>query len=220
MKPKQLAVCLDAYAAAFGAVGANASEKRLKEFAKGIRALKIDSVEALSGKIASRDSAKRKSSVGQVGLLRQDVAAVALAADKTSTKSTRLAINALERLLIDHADMGIESFFGLVKSSLSGNAGTAGFEALPEAGETLVDAYARELDDAVHDPVKFPIVFAAFKTDARMKKAEVLAVANRIVFKLPAKTTRDEALGHILKRHQVSEGAANKVRSLGGKSAA
>lgn len=220
MKAKQLAACLEAYATAFGAVGAKASEKRLKEFAKQFRTLNVESVDSLAKRIRARDPSKKSATLGQIGALRGDVEAIAVAADKSATKSTRQAINALERLLLDHADMGIESFFGLVKSSLAGQQGAASFEVLSSPGETLVDAYARALDDSVHDAVQFPVVFAAFRNDPRLKKAEILEVANRIVFKLPSKTTREEALNHILKRHRVSEGAADKVRSLGGKSAA
>lgn len=220
MKPKQMAALLEAFAIAFGAVGAAASEKRLKELAKGIKTLKVDTLESLATFVPPRDALGKKAPLGQIGAARNDVAAMALAADKTSSKTVRQAINSLERLLFDHADMGIESFFGLLKSSLAGQVGAAAFEALPSDGETLVDAYARELDDSVHDPEKFPVVFSTFKSDPRIKKADVIEVANRIVYKMPSKTTRDEALTHILKRHKVSEGAANKVRSLGGKSAA
>jgi hypothetical protein len=141
---------------------------------------------------------------------------VQAAANGTATKAFKDDVSFLLGLILNNSSMGLESFF----KKLSMPSESASWEVGLHVGETRAEAYARALDGAVHDAERFPRIFDALKSDPAIKKSDVISIANMIVFKMPARTSKEEALEYIWKRHETSESTAMKVRSISGKSAA
>ncbi len=218
MKCVEFADCIASFARAFDRVGGEASHDRL---------LRLEAVLKLGGSASLKSvllraemQATEREPVGarSVRALKSDLEAIATATEHGATKVFRDAIKLALRALSDKASMGLEDFLGQLQRAM--DPAPSGWQPAQLAGETRVDAYARALDAAVHDASLFPVIFMTLKSDPLMKKADVVTIANRVVFKMPSNVTKEGALRYIWSRHQVSEDTARHVRTVGGKSAA
>ena len=88
------------------------------------------------------------------------------------------------------------------------------------ASPESIAGYVLALEEAMHDELKFPVVFSKLENDRAMKRNDVVEIASRFAFRMAKSTPKKVALQRIWDQFETSSLMGSKIESQDGRSAA
>jgi hypothetical protein len=216
MKCKEFSSVLRAFAEVLDVAGATVARDQIVMFAAIFDAHPASSVSDLTMRIAALGAAgpAGSPSLGDVaGLL----SALKGLLSKTAKSAVLIDVEAVHKLLRDHASMEICAFARMATDATSPRRPARGRDA-PGLREDLVGHYKDKLEAALGDEKKFTALYNDLRANTAMGKLEITALAKQMTGS--GARTQDAALKKIWNRHQSLMLFKAKSRATGGRSAA
>jgi len=171
------------------------------------------------------DLARRVAALGMAGSMGSpssgDVACLLSALkgllSKTAKSAVLADVDAVEKVLRDHASMELAAFVRITTQAASPRRPTTGRDA-PGLRDDLVVHYRDKLEAALGDEEKFAAIYNDLRANTAVGKPEIIVLANQMTGS--GARTQDAALKKIWNRHQSLIVFKAKSRATGGRSAA
>lgn len=212
MKLSAVSNLLVSLAASLRELGCHERAQHLSVMAREMLQLGSHDLAELEGLRLQHDAAGAQS--GELGALGETLDALDGFLSLLAKPKALTAVRVLGRIANENKGMTIRDYSDSVDLALNPER-----VRVPDGG-SLVDVYVDALNEAKHDPSRFPKVFESLSTDPRLNKDDIVSIASGFAFKLARSTSKVAALEKIWKMHNASETFAAKSRAMKGKSAA
>jgi hypothetical protein len=216
MKARDFGCVLRTFADVLDVAGAPVARDQIVTFAAVFDAHPTSSVSDLARRLAALGGAGSMDSpsLGDVACLLSTLKGLL---SKTAKSAVLADVDAVEKVLRDHASMELAAFVRITTQAASPRRPATGRDA-PGLRDDLIVHYREKLEAALGDEEKFAAIYNDLRANTAVGKPEVIVLANQMTGS--GARTQDAALKKIWNRHKSLVMFKAKSRATGGRSAA